>query len=264
MMKCRTRQILQHESKVVHNRRRPCQQVFIVQPSLSQVPKNLRGSGDSSGEGVHMHTAPRGRVTTVGCAFEPTRRSTNSMKGQNTSVAVPFELDPPYPAAKQKTCLPLPSVNFSSARFLPWLRDGFNEKQFFVTPNSCAVAAALPESVGPHQNVAKSLEPESSRFRSVENRPICHFIAISSNEQKSTKSHGDFYYLECGHRLPATFYQKLTKSHRSPDHKRSCKDLITRSQDHIVALSSPRQGGRRRGEGTPGICIAGRKRTDMI
>ena len=126
MMKCRTRQILQHESKVVHNRRRPCQQVFIVQPSLSQIPKNLRGSGDSSGEGVHMHTAPRGRVTTVGCAFEPTRRSTNSMKGQNTSVAVSLKLNPSYPAAKQKTCLPLPSVNFSSARVLPWLRDGFN------------------------------------------------------------------------------------------------------------------------------------------
>ena len=49
--------------------RRPCQQVFIMQPFLgqwhSQVPENLglRGSGDSSGEGVHMHTAPRGRVT---------------------------------------------------------------------------------------------------------------------------------------------------------------------------------------------------------
>ena len=36
-----------------------------MQPSLgqwhSQIPENLRGSGDSSGEGVHMHTAPRGR-----------------------------------------------------------------------------------------------------------------------------------------------------------------------------------------------------------
>ena len=64
-MKCRIRQILQHESKVVHNRRRPYKQVLIVQALPlqlhTQIPENLRGSGDSSGEGVPMHTAPRGR-----------------------------------------------------------------------------------------------------------------------------------------------------------------------------------------------------------
>ena len=69
------------------------------------------------------------------------------MKGQNTSVAVPFELNPPYPAAKQKTCLPLPSVNFSSARFLPWLRDGFNcavkEKQAGIPAHPPPLAMAI-------------------------------------------------------------------------------------------------------------------------
>ena len=98
-------------------------------------------------------------MTTVGCASEPTRRSTNSMKGQNTSVAVPFELDPPYPAAKQKTCLPLPSVNFSSARVLPWLRDGFSrcavkEKPAGITahPTPLAMASLLLGENGTHRN----------------------------------------------------------------------------------------------------------------
>ena len=117
------------------------------------------GSGSSSERGdAHAPRPPRGRVTTVGCASEPTRRSTNSMKGQNTSVAVPFELNPPYPAAKQKTCLPLPSVNFSSARFLPWLRDGFNcavkEKQAGITvhPPPLAMASLLLGENGTHRN----------------------------------------------------------------------------------------------------------------
>ena len=57
-MKCRIRQILQHESKVVHNRRRPYQQVFIVQPSLSQVPESLGGVAARRSEGMHMHPAP--------------------------------------------------------------------------------------------------------------------------------------------------------------------------------------------------------------
>ena len=50
-----------------------------------------------------MHTAPRGRVSTVGCASEPQGRSANSMKGHSKNVAVPLEHDPSYPAAKQKT-----------------------------------------------------------------------------------------------------------------------------------------------------------------
>jgi len=38
-----------------------------------------------------MHTAPRGRVTTVGCAFEPTRRSTNSPASEpKTSAVLPW------------------------------------------------------------------------------------------------------------------------------------------------------------------------------
>ena len=109
-----------------------------------------------------MHTAPRGRVSTVGSTWlrlRATRAQRHSMKGHNKNVLVPLEHTPSYPAAKQETCLHLPSVNFSSARVLPWLRDGFNRcavkgKQAGITahPPPLTMASLLPGENGTHRN----------------------------------------------------------------------------------------------------------------
>jgi len=74
-----------------------------------------------------MHTAPRGRVTTVGCAFEPTRRSTNSPASEpKTSAVLPWLFTKALREKKNRRVPSTPpskfQLNTCPAMPLRWLR----------------------------------------------------------------------------------------------------------------------------------------------
>ena len=177
-MKCRIRQILQHESKVVHNRRRPYSHCIpSCEPShghgtlrLRSVKskalytQNMRGSGCSSQghgaprapphEGGHVRPTckctPAPVTATVGCASEPTRAQHQQYDPTKEEVAAPSSNENHTLQPKKKNTaflspLHIPAQHASSHG----LRDGFIHRAGKEKQKLASLRVRHPESMNP-------------------------------------------------------------------------------------------------------------------